>query len=239
MLLVLLPLGFAVGGSGTSYVLPGVIAGLVGVLALGAFYSALAAGTMGVVAPIASLGIALPVAAGLVRGEQPSAWQLIGMLIAAAGVVLASGPELSGAAGTRPLLLALCAAVGFGAVIVLLAQGSEGGGLGRVVLILLVMRGSSALALTLLWLIRRRPGLAVTARDLPLVAAIGLGDVGANAAYVAASQAGLLSVVGVLSSLYPVVTVLLARYVHGERLRRIQLLGVITALTGVVLLAGG
>jgi drug/metabolite transporter (DMT)-like permease len=69
--------------------------------------------------------------------------------------------------------------------------------------------------------------------------AIGLLDVGANAAFAYASRAGLLSVVAVLASLYPVVTVLLAREVHGERLARIQLVGATGTLLGVALLSAG
>ena len=100
-LVVLLPIGIATGGHGTAYVLPGVGAGLIGMLALGAFYSALATGTMGVVAPIASLGVVLPVAVGLADGDRPSVLQVLGILTAVAGVVLASGPEFTGAAGAK------------------------------------------------------------------------------------------------------------------------------------------
>ena len=76
-------------------------------------------------------------------------------------------------------------------------------------------------------------------RDLPLLAAVGAGDVGANAMFAVASTEGLLSVVAVLSSLYPAVTVLLARLVHGERMKRIQDVGVVAAIAGVALIAGG
>lgn len=238
-LVVLTPLALRVGADGTSYVLPAVLAGLVGMVALGAFYSALATGTMGIIAPVASLGVLVPVVVGLARGEHPSALQLVGVLAAVGGVVLASGPELSGAAGLRPLLLALLAAVGFGVVVALVAAASRGGGPGRVVLVLVVMRLASLLALTGLLLATRRWQLGVATSDLPLVGVIGLFDVSANAFYALASRGHLLSVVAVLASLYPVVTVLLARRVHAERLRRIQIAGVSTALAGVVLLAAG
>jgi drug/metabolite transporter (DMT)-like permease len=84
-----------------------------------------------------------------------------------------------------------------------------------------------------------RTAISARPRDLPLLAVIGAGDVGANAAMAVASTHGLLSVVAVLSSLYPAVTVLLARIVHAERLSRVQGVGVVAALVGVSLIASG
>ncbi|MGZ4591114.1 MAG: EamA family transporter, partial [Actinomycetes bacterium] len=89
-------------------------AGLAGLIGLVCFYAALAAGTMGVVSPIAALGVVVPVVVGLARGERPGALQLVGITIAVAGVVLASGPELSGRAGARPVVVARVAAGGVG-----------------------------------------------------------------------------------------------------------------------------
>lgn len=238
-LLALAPIAVLVGGDGTSYVVPGIAAGMVGCVSLAAFYRALATGTMGVVAPIASLGVVVPVVVGLARGEAPGTLQVVGIALAVVGVVLASGPELSGAAGARPLLLSAMSALGFGTALVLVAQGSRGGGVGRVLLVLTVMRMSSVLLLTVLLVLTRSWRLPVSGRDLPVLAAIGLGDVLANAAYGVASQGGLLSVVAVLGSVYPVMTVLLARQLLHERLRPIQLAGVGTALAGVVMLAAG
>jgi drug/metabolite transporter (DMT)-like permease len=86
--------------------------------------------------------------------------------------------------------------------------------------------------------VRREP-LGTGRRDLALLLAIGVGDVAANAAFAVASRSGLLSVVAVLSSLYPVVTVLLARQLLQERLRRVQVVGVGGTLVGVALLAAG
>jgi len=224
---------------------PGILAGLIGVIALAAFYRALALGTMGVVAPVAALGVAVPVVAGLVAGEAPSAAQAVGIVVAVAGVVLASGPELDGLGrgGATPLLLALGAALGFGVVILLLARGSGGaaGGLSAVLGVLLVMRLTSVLLLTGVVAVLRRSGGLRSARggDLPLLGLVGLFDVGANATFAVASQGGLVSVTAVLASLYPVVTAVLARQVHTERLRAVQVAGVAAALTGVVLLAAG
>ena len=243
-LLALLPVALAVGAldEPRDYLLPGLAAGACGMVALAAFYRALSLGTMGVVAPIAALGVVVPVAAGLVSGESPSALQLTGILVAIIGVVLASGPELSGRAGALPVLLAGVAALGFGAVFVLIAEGTESGSTGSVVMLLLTMRLVSVVVLTLLLLATARSrGIETGVRrgDLPMLVTIGVFDAGANAAFAVASQSDLISVTAVLASLYPVVTVLLARQVHAERLVGIQLVGVTLALAGVVLLAGG
>ncbi len=218
----------------------GVAAGLAGMIGLGAFYAALASGKMGVVAPLAALGALLPVVVGIARGESPSTLQVLGIVAAIVGVVLASGPELSGGASPKPLVLASVAAVGFGLVAVLLAAGSKGPP-GAVLITLLVMRVTSVGLLTLGFLVARTRGFraGVARRDLVLLTAIGLGDVGANAAYAVASRSGLLSVVSVLASLYPVVTILLARQLQDERLRPIQVLGAFGTLVGVALLAAG
>lgn len=227
-------------GSRPDHPWAGVLAGLAGVVGLGLFYAALAGGTMGVVAPIASMGALLPVTVGLTRGEVPSGLQIAGIVVAILGVVLASGPELSGGASSRPLLLALGAAVGFGLVAVLLSEGSKGPS-GAVVVTLLVMRTTSVGVLVLAFLVARTRGLSigVVRTDLGLLLAVGLGDVGANACFALASRAGLLSVVSVLGSLYPVVTVLLARQLQNERLRAIQVIGALGTLGGVALLAAG
>lgn len=243
--LALLPLALLLGADDPGRaVLPGVLAGLVGPAALAAFYRALSLGTMGVVAPIAALGVAVPVVAGLVAGETPSAAQAAGIAVAVVGVVLACGPELTGAGrgGALPLALAAGAALGFGAVFVLLAEGSEGegAGVGQVVLVLLLMRCTSVLLVGLLALARGQLRRGVVARaDAPVLVLVGLGDVGANGTFAVASQSDLVSVTAVLASLYPVVTALLAWRVHGERLARLQLAGVAAALLGVVLLAAG
>jgi drug/metabolite transporter (DMT)-like permease len=234
-LVALVPLALVFGAPPDS-LWPGVAAGLAGVVGLGMFYAALAEGTMGVVAPIAALGALLPVAVGLSRGESPSTLQAAGIVAAIAGVGLASGPELSGGASPKPLLLAAGSAVGFGLVGVLLADGAKAS-VGAVVVTLLAMRLTSVGALLLGLVVRRRTGLVRS--DVPLLAAIGLGDAGANAAYAVGSRLGLLSVVSVLASLYPVVTILLARQLQAERLRPVQLAGVAGTLAGVALLAAG
>ena len=221
--------------------LPWAIAsGLAGMVGLVCFYAALAAGTMGVVSPIAALGVVVPVVVGLARGERPSALQLVGIAIAIVGVVLASGPELQGRAGARPLVLAVVAAVGFGLALLFIAEGSQS----STVMTMVTMRATSVsvLAVALVVALARgmpRSAVALGWRDLGLVAVVGVGDLLANQAYGEASRRDDVSVVAVLGSLYPVMTVLLARFLHGERLGRAQTAGVSAALAGVVLIAAG
>lgn len=233
-LLALVPLVLSLGAAPPSWV-PGLLAGLAGAVGLGAFYAALAAGTMGVVAPIAATGAVVPVVVGLARGEHPGWLQAAGIVLALIGVVLASGPELSGGASSRPLLLALLAAACFGSVMTLLAEGSKGPA-GAVLVTMLALRLSEVGAVLPLALRARRTGVRAV---LPLLVLLGLVDVAANTCFAYATRLGLLSVVAVLGSLYPVVTVLLARQLHDERLQRIQGIGVLATLGGVVLITAG
>ena len=238
-LLLLLPVALLTGGFGLSrsYLPWALASGLVGLIALATFYSALATGTMGVVAPIAALSVVVPMAVGLSWGDTPSLLQVGGIVAAVAGVVLASGPERGRSpdrAALRPLLLAVVAAAGFGAVTVFLAMGARS----SVIMTLVAMRAETVGLLLLVVLVaRRRTGIGRA--DLGLLVVIGFGDAAANGAYSLATLSGELSTVSVLGSLYPAVTVVLAREIHGERLRRLQTVGVTMALGGVVLIAAG
>ena len=112
-------------GAGTAWVLWAVGAGVAGLFGLVCFYTALSRGTMGVVAPIAGLGVVIPVALGVLGGERPPALAWVGMLVAVLGVTLASGPELAVGLSARPVLLAAGAAVGFGFTLYLLDRGAR------------------------------------------------------------------------------------------------------------------
>ncbi|MGE9808082.1 EamA family transporter [Janibacter sp. G1551] len=212
---------------------PGIAAGLTGAGALICFYAALAAGTMGVVAPIASLGVAVPVVVGLAAGDRPGPLAIVGIVVAVIGVVLASGPELQGGVSARPVALAALAGVGFGLTFVFLDLGAEHSLLHT----LWAMRTTSAALFATAALVLRTTG-GITRRDLPVLAGVGLADLAANALFALAAGSGLISVVSVLASLYPVVTVLLARAFLHERLRPIQLWGVALTMLGAATLAG-
>lgn len=213
----------------------GVAAGAAGAVALAAFYAALAVGTMGVVAPIAATGIVLPCVVSWVRGDRPAVGAGVGIVLAAAGIVLSSGVDVRSGAPRRAPALAALAAAGFGSVLVLVdaAAASSATTLG----VLLTMRTTAALILASVLLARRtRP--TVGRADAPALVGAALCDVSAVGLYaVATGSDAPLAVVAVLASLYPVVTALLARHLLAERLSRAQVAGVITALTGVVLIA--
>lgn len=221
-----------------------VAAGLVGPMAMLAFYEALAMGPMGVVSPLGSLGVAVPVTVGLVLGERPGLPQLAGVLVAVAGVVLAGGPQLRGApVQRRAVVLTLVAAMGFGAVMALIAEASTT--LTGLFLALFVQRATNVAAGgAALWLSVRRGAPALPEQGLPLttlpaLAFVGLADVAANGTYSIAAQHGPVTVAAVLASLYPVVTALAARGFLSERLRAVQAAGAGLALVGTLLLATG
>ncbi|MFI8218896.1 EamA family transporter [Streptomyces sp. NPDC085932] len=221
-----------------------VAAGLVGPVAMLAFYKALALGPMGVVSPLGSIGVAVPVGVGLVLGERPGLLQFVGILVAVAGVCLAGGPQFRGApVQRRAIALTLLAAFGFGAVMALIAEASTT--LTGLFLALFVQRVTNVAAGGLaLYVSVRRGAPALPAdgfpwRTLPALAFVGLADVAANGTYSIAAQQGPVTVAAVLASLYPVVTAVAARGFLRERLRAIQAAGAGLALVGTVLLASG
>jgi drug/metabolite transporter (DMT)-like permease len=219
-----------------AYLWWGVGASLFGTLGGALFYRALAVGTMSVVAPIAGTGLVFPVVGGLLRGERPSALQLAGIVLAAVGVVLASGPELRGAGDQRrAVLYAVLAAGGFGGALTLIPHGGEG----RWAMTTAALMATSLLGTVAYVLARSPPTPRLPRTDAAGVVGIGLLNVAALGLYAYASTRGLVAVVAVLASLYSVVTVVLAQIVYGERLRGVQLGGVVVAFGGVVCLAAG
>ena len=212
----------------------GAIAGAMGLLGLVGFYTALATGQMGIVAPISSLSAVVPVTIGLVQGERPSAMQLTGIVVALIGVILASGPELNGKVDPRPVFLAFFAAVSFGFCVYFMAKGAR---INPTMTVAAMRAVQVALVLVLFLAVRNLGGLVK--RDVPMLATIGASDAGANVLYTFAASLGLLSVVSVLGSLYPIITVLLAWWIHKERLMRVQYIGIAITFTGVALLALG
>lgn len=219
-------------------------AGLVGPVALLSFYKALALGPMGVVSPLATLSVAVPVGVGLLLGERPGLTQVAGIAVAVSGIVLAGGPQLRGAPVQRQaILLTLVAALGFGTVFALIAEASTG--VTGLFLALFVQRltnvatGGAALFVSV-----RRGASAVPEGgflwgSLPALTFVGLADVAANGTYSVAAQHGPVTVAAVLASLYPVVTALAARGFLSERLRAVQAAGAGLALVGTLLLATG
>jgi len=228
------------GPPSSSHVLASLGAGLVGIAGLSAFYRALAIGTMSIVAPIASTGVALPVIVGLIGGDRPGPVRSAGLALAVVGIVLASreDDEAPSDAGAQRLsiVLAIAAGLGFGSYFVLAEYGSSGDVAWA--LVLSRVSGFPIIALVAL-LALHRGGTRPTVAVLATLAGIGLIDLGANYFYNHASTLGELSSVAVAASLYPVTTVMLAALLLGERVHGVQRAGVIVALTGVVLIAAG
>jgi drug/metabolite transporter (DMT)-like permease len=234
--LTLLAIWVAVRGQGPpgSSVLWACLAAVLGTTGLIAFYKGMAAGALSIVAPIAGAGAAIPVIWGLAHGDHPSGYQELGFATALIGIVLASferRPEAARlAAGVGWAAIAMLA---FGAYYIPMHEASHGDFLWAA----FVFRLTSTTLIAAAWLVLRPP--SAHRADLPVLASIGILDTGGNVFFAAASAKGLVSVVSILASLYPVVTVLLARAVLNERVHRSQELGIVLALAGIVLISAG
>ncbi|MGI8439083.1 MAG: EamA family transporter [Thermoleophilaceae bacterium] len=236
----------AVRGAGppedSSFAVLAFLAGASGTVGIAAFYRALAVGTMSVVAPISATAAVLPLTVGVVSGERPSAVQGLGVALALVGVVLASREAAAAAEGARSrsrtgagVGLALVAALGFGGFFVGIDAASARGDEYWAILVQRI----TSLVLVAAVALRARPQLRVGLPETGALVAIGVADAVANTLFALASTRGLVSVVGILGSLYPVITILLAWTVLRERLAPAQWAGVGGALGGVALIAGG
>jgi len=211
-------------------------AGACGAVGLGALYRGMAVGAMGIVAPISAAGPVVPLAADLAKGESPSAVQWLGVVVVLAGIAMLArepGRPVRGGLGAG-VSLALVAALGFGLFFVGLDAAAEGG----VEWAILGVRGTSTL-LACAAALAVSATLAPPARLLPTIVAVGLFDTGANVLVAFATTRGSVGIVAVLSALYPVVTVLLARLALGESLDRSRRFGGVLALAGAAAVAAG
>jgi len=217
------------------WIVAGVVAGLVGLVGLSAAYRGMAIGVISVVSTIAATGPVVPILVGLVLGERPTALQFGGMAMTLGGIALLAFDRRPAESGRRLLPgvgLALLAALAFGVFLVAIRYASRPDPLWGV----LATRTGSVLALLLLG-VAFRSRIKVGLPDLPALFAVGILDVGADVLFAFATTLGLLSVVSILSSLYPVATVLLARIILNERMARPQQGGIGLALAGVVLIS--
>jgi drug/metabolite transporter (DMT)-like permease len=212
------------------------LAAAFGTSGLIAFYRGMAAGAISVVAPISGTAAVVPVLWALAHGEHPSGLQELGFVLVLGGVIATSWERTPGqariSAGAGWAALAL---VAFGGYYVPMHAASRHDFLWAS----LVFRSTST---ALVWLavlaLGQRP--RGVRPHLPFLVAVGVFDTGGNVLFAAASQEhGLLSVVSVLASLYPVVTVLLARTALRERVQRTQEAGVVVTLAGVALVSAG
>jgi drug/metabolite transporter (DMT)-like permease len=236
-LVALLPwLGGPVGRSDLAW---GAAAGLAGATGLLVFFRTLARGVMSVIAPVTAVtAAAVPVLVGVLAGERIGPWTAAGIVLALAAVVLVSAEGgLGELRRARPASLppALLAGSMFGLFFVLLDRTSDTSGLTP-----LVTARLASVALVVVVALGGHGSLRVSRPALPLVTASGLGDMSANALFLLSTQQdGQLAVTGVLASLYPVSTVVLAQVVLRERLVAAQVAGLGAAAVAVVLITAG
>lgn len=224
------------GRPGVGAMLAALGAGFAGVAGLACLYRGLAVGAMGIVAPISATSPVVPLVVDIGRGRSPGTVQWIGIVVALAGVVLVSrqpGP------GRAPVVvagvgLALAAALGFGLFVVGLGVAAQespswAAATARFASVCTVV---AALAAT-------RTSVRCSQRLLPLIVAVGIFDAGANALIAVAATHGSIGIVAVLSALYPVMTILLARALLHERLGATRVGGGLIAVAGAALIAAG
>jgi drug/metabolite transporter (DMT)-like permease len=210
-------------------------AGAAGCVGIGTLYRGMAVGAMGIVAPVSAIAAVIPFGVGIASGDRPSALQIAGILLALGGVGVASRePSERGGGRADGIGLALLAALGFGFYFVFADLAADE----SVPYAVFTARGVS-LVLALLAALAVGASLRPGRASLPALAAIGVCDVGANMLFSLATTRGYLSIVSVMSALYPVVTVALAAVVLHERVSKTQRLGVAGALAGAALITAG
>lgn len=221
------------------------LAGIAGLVALAAFYQALAIGTMSIVAPITATGSAIPVLWGVIgRGESLTLFAVTAIIVAVAGVILASREQdkaettgVDEATHRRSILLAIVAAIGFGTIFALIAEAGEESIFWPAAVLKATTLAAVILIVVLAGSRRATWGARPRGTGWLFPVSIGFFDVTANMTFAASAQRGALAITSVVSSLYPVITVLLAFVFLHERLAVSQRVGVVMALVGVVMLA--
>lgn len=206
-----------------------------GVAGAGGFvllFEGLARGRMAVVSPLSALvGAGFPVLVGVSLGERPQAlaWLGIGLALPAMWLVTAVHEDARGQSGAWYGLLA---GVLFGLFFVMMSRTPESAGIWPV-----TVARFAALFLTVPLALGRRVSLGWPGVVGRVVIGVGIADIAANALYLIAVRGGLLSLIAVLTSLYPAFTVILARLVEKEHMTRFQVSGVILALAASALIA--
>jgi len=212
-------------------------AGVAGATGLLCFYHALSRGAMSVVAPTtAVVSVSIPVAVGLILGERPGAMALVGIVVAMIAIVLVSGAVMPAAHPTpRPIIwLAVLGGVGFGLIFVFLDRTSDDSGLWP----LLAARVASVPVVVVAALALRQP-LRLPGPAVAITLASGVLDMSANVLYLLATREGLLTVVAVVTALYPVSTVALAFGIDRERVTRSQAAGMAMAVAALAMVSLG
>jgi drug/metabolite transporter (DMT)-like permease len=216
--------------------LPYAIAGGIAVtIGIAAFFRALAVGTMSVVAPISAVGTAVPIIFGLLAGERPGIGQILGIALTTIGVVLVAREPAKPGEAARPMgpgvALAVVAALSFGCFLTAMHEAS-----GEDAYWATLVQRLTTMVMLLVAVLWTRPSFSHVRPHLIGVVAIGLLDMGAALLYSLASSQGMVSLISVMASLYPIVTVLLAHVILGERLALSQRLGAGAAFGGIGLI---
>jgi drug/metabolite transporter (DMT)-like permease len=214
------------------YLIPGIIAGLLGYFGLFCLYEGLSTGRMGVVSPISSMGAVVPLTYALINGDVLSTITSIGVVLALVGVFCASGPELSQGLPIKPLLFGLGAAFGFGTALTSMSIGSQSSAL----MTMVSMRAATFFVTTGMAIKFRTAG-GFSKKEYPTLIFIGVADFLANVLLGVACTKGLVSIAMVLGSLFPIATAVLAfKFLH-ERLHKVQYVGIALAVIGVALIS--
>jgi drug/metabolite transporter (DMT)-like permease len=213
-------------------------AGSIGGFALAIFYRALAAGQMGLTAPIAALlGAAIPTLADLGMEGAPSRWMIAGFALAIIAIWLITRPEASEAnddtGHPRGVAMAALAGVGFAGFYVCIHQAH-----GSPAWLATISRVGSFTVTSIAVLVTRSP-LALPRTSLLFAMIAGCLDITGTVLFIFASQHGRLDEAVVITSLYPAVTVLLARIVLKEHFSRWKFVGLLAALAAVPLISAG
>jgi drug/metabolite transporter (DMT)-like permease len=212
----------------------GAASGLAGGIGVALLYRGLAVGVMSVVAPVTAVcAVIIPLAVGTALGERPAALALLGVALALVAIVLVSqaGADNTGTRRSTGVPIAIASGIAIGIFLVCLERTGPAAGLWPLVAARIVSVGFlSGVALSRGEAIRPGPG------SLPILVACGALDMLANTLYLLAVRDGPLGIVATLSSLYPASTVILARVVLGERLRPVQVGGVVCAAAAIVLI---
>jgi drug/metabolite transporter (DMT)-like permease len=233
--LVALPLAFVLlpHGWDAQAALQAFVGGAVGGLGLVAFYRAMSLNLIGVVAPITGfVAAALPVVVGLIGGDRLEPWQVGGIAVGLAALVLINGPGREGVHNARlGVTLALLAGVSFGLFFILFHAASHAG----VTAFVSGRFGSASAALLTAAVTRTSP---VIRRSVVRIIAIGgVFDGTGVVLYLYATHSGLLSVTALLTSFYPAFTVLCARVFTHERMTPMQAFGAALAVVAIALIA--
>lgn len=225
-------------------VIAGIAAGVASAVGITALYASLAIGPISIISPFgAVLGALVPLTFGFFIGDRfgPLGWLALALILVAVvlvGFVPGADVRLPSAKG---LALAFVAGAGIGTILIALKFSPSDSGLASVLVMRLVSAGLLNILLLATWLrLRRRNGASpksiIAGKFWWAVIAAGIFDSSANIFFTLALRSGSISVVSVLTALYPLGTIILARLILKERIARIQMFGVLLALSGSAIL---